>query len=69
MVEQLAQPDETGRRARLTVDLQADLPQGIYLVSWQNLSVDGDGMTGRYSFGVGMTPPNGGSPSQADMLK
>ncbi|MEA2640824.1 MAG: copper transport protein [Chloroflexota bacterium] len=51
----------------MTVSLQPELPSGLYLVSWQNLSEDGDGLTGRFTFGVGMTPPNGGSPSEADM--
>jgi len=45
--------DNTG----LMVHLQPNLPAGLYTVSWQNLSEDGDGLTGQYKFGIGMAAP------------
>jgi len=43
----------------LAVSLLPGLGPGIYRVVWQNLSEDGDGLTGGFVFGVGLAPPEG----------
>jgi methionine-rich copper-binding protein CopC len=42
----------------LTVGLPPDLSPGVYRVSWRNLSVDGDGLDGSFSFGVSAAAPS-----------
>jgi copper transport protein len=41
----------------LTVHLRPNLPEGVYLVTWQNLSEDGDGLNGSFRFGIGTAAP------------
>jgi len=43
----------------LAVTLLPGLGPGIYRVVWQNLSQDGDGLTGGFVFGVGAAPSEG----------
>jgi methionine-rich copper-binding protein CopC len=42
----------------LTVHLRPNLPAGVYVVTWQNLSEDGDGPNGSFRFGIGTGTPS-----------
>ena len=50
----------------MTVSLRPGLSPGLYTVSWQNLSEDGDGLTGSFQFGIGVAPVAGGSTEMDD---
>jgi len=55
-----------GDPASLTIAVAA-LPDGIYTVSWRTVSaVDGHVAAGSYAFGVGVTPPTGGTSAQTE---
>jgi copper transport protein len=41
----------------MTVHLRDGLASGLYTVSWQNLSEDGDGSTGSFQFGINASAP------------
>lgn len=55
-----------GDPVELAVPLKANLPDGVYTVSWRTVSaVDGHLATGSFAFGIGVAPPAGGSGASA----
>src|SRR6266700_2432603 len=47
---------ESGGRSVVTVPVAARLPDGVYTVSWQVISADGDLVGSQYEFAVGPAP-------------
>jgi copper transport protein len=47
---------ESGGRSVLTVPVPSRLPDGVYTVSWQIISADGDPINSQYEFAVGPAP-------------
>ncbi len=57
---------ESGGRSVVTVPVRGRLPHGVYTVSWQVVSADGDVVGSEFRFGVGPAPASlGGAPSAA----
>src|SRR6266851_617349 len=52
---------ESGGRSVLTVPAASRLPDGVYTVSWQVISADGDLVGSQYEFAVGPAPASLGS--------
>lgn len=55
----LGPPTRSHGEAEVTVTVGSRLPVGIYTVTWQVISEDGDAVTGSYQFGVGPVPAGG----------
>jgi copper transport protein len=56
-------PDPTVDGRIVTWPMPADLPEGLYLVTWRVLSEDGHPVSGAFSFGVGTTAMPGSATS------
>src|SRR5712692_5432930 len=52
---------ESGGRSVVTVPVTSRLPDGVYTVSWQVISSDGDEVGGQFRFAVGPAPASLGS--------
>ncbi len=52
---------ESGGRSVVTVPVTGRLPDGVYTVSWQVISSDGDPVGGQFRFAVGPAPASLGS--------
>jgi copper transport protein len=57
---------ESGGRSVVTVPVTGRLPDGVYMVSWQVISADGDVVGSQYRFAVGPAPASlGAAPAAA----
>jgi copper transport protein len=56
---------ESGGRSVVTVAVTSRLPDGVYTVSWQVISADGDVVGSQYKFAVGPAPATLGSAQAA----
>jgi copper transport protein len=61
----LGAPRESGGRSVVTVPVPGRLPDGVYTVSWQVISADGDLVGSEYEFAVGPAPASLGSAAAA----
>ncbi|MFK5689350.1 copper resistance protein CopC [Ornithinimicrobium sp. LYQ92] len=50
---QIASPEPVVDGTLVTADVEDDLPDGSYVVTWRVVSADGHPIAGRFSFGVG----------------
>src|SRR5712692_359217 len=64
----LGPPRQGSGRSVVTVPVTSRLPHGVYTISWQVISADGDEVGGQFRFAVGPAPASLGSAPAAAKL-